>query len=280
MSISGTIEFPMDQTQRRIEVIKANSPGFMLSARNLQKEFRLYQTKTDLEEKERISSADHKMGQFLIDFFQSAFPKDSLLIEDMDPVQGTSGFRWVIDPIDGSMNFSRGLPMYAISIGLEYREGPVAGVVLVPELQDIYSAILGEGATKNGDSIFPSSTADLSRSIFAPNLPTKRSHNIAEIVADLTTLITYARSIRRSGSLVLDLCWISEGCLDGLWEKNIQHWDLCASSVILGEAGGKITDFDGKHYWNGLPEIVATNGILHDGILDVLKNAKTSIGLN
>jgi myo-inositol-1(or 4)-monophosphatase len=210
--------------------------------------------------------------------FKVRFPKDSLLIEDMDPVQGTSGFRWVIDPIDGSMNFSRGLPMYAISIGLEYREGPVAGVVLVPELQDIYSAILGEGATKNGDSIFPSSTSDLSRSIFAPNLPTKRSHNIAEIVADLTTLITYARSIRRSGSLVLDLCWISEGCLDGLWEKNIQHWDLCASSVILGEAGGKITDFDGKHYWNGLPEIVATNGILHDGILDVLKNAKSSIG--
>jgi myo-inositol-1(or 4)-monophosphatase len=280
MSTSGTIEFPIDQTQRRVEVIKANSAGFMLAARNLQKELRLFRSKTDQEEKDRINSADVKMGQFLIEFFQKAFPKDALLVEDSEAIDGSTGFRWVIDPIDGSMNFVRGLPMYAIAIGLEYREGPVAGVVLVPELEDIYSAIYGEGATKNGDTIFPSSTNELSRSIFAPNLPSKRSHNIPEIMADLTALVTYARSIRRSGSLVLDLCWIAEGCLDGVWEKSVKHWDMCATSVILAEAGGKVTDYEGKHYLNGLPEIVATNGFLHDSILEVLKNAKSSLGRN
>ncbi|WCL49555.1 inositol monophosphatase family protein [Leptospira sp. GIMC2001] len=277
---SGTIEFPMDQTQRRVEVIKANSPGFMLAARKLQKELRLFRAKNDQEEKDHINSSDRMMGDFLMDFFIKSFPKDSIVMEDKEAIQGSTGFKWVIDPIDGSMNFVRGLPMYAISIGLEYREGPVAGVVLVPCLEDIYSAILGEGATKNGDTIFPSSTTELSRSIFAPNLPSHRAKQINEIMSDLTALVTYARSIRRSGSVVLDLCWIAEGCLDGLWEKSVKHWDLCATSVILNEAGGKITDYDGKHYWNGLPEIVATNSFLHEPILEVLKNARLSIGRN
>lgn len=280
MSTSGTIDFPIDQVQRRIEVIKANSPGFMLFARKLQKELRLFHSKTDQEEKERINKSDQLMGNFLLDFFQKAFPKDSILMEDQQSVDGPTGFRWVVDPIDGSMNFVRGLPMFAVSIGLEYREGPVAGVVLIPSLEDVYAAILGEGATKNGDTIFTSSISDLGRSIFTPNLPTKRAQNIHEIMADLTALLTYARSIRRSGSLVQDLCWIAEGCLDGIWEKSVQHWDICAASVILAEAGGKITDYHGKHYWNGLPEIVATNGFLHNSILEVLKKARNSIGLN
>jgi myo-inositol-1(or 4)-monophosphatase len=277
---SGTIDFPIDETQRRIEIIRANSPGFMLFARKLQKELRLFQSKTDAEEKERINRSDLLMGNFLLDFLVKAFPQDSILMEAQNETFGKSGFRWVVDPIDGSMNFVRGLPLYAVSIGLEYREGPVAGVVLIPSLEDIYSAIYGEGAFKNGESILTSSTNELSRSIFTPNLPTKRAHEIQEIMSDLTALITYARSIRRSGSVVQDLCWIAEGCLDGLWEKNIKHWDLCASSVILSEAGGKITDYQGKHYWNGLPEIVATNGFLHDSILDVLNKARSSMGLN
>lgn len=277
---SHTIDFPIDETQKRIEIIKVNAPGFMLFARNLQKELRLFQSRTDAEERERIQSSDRKMGDFLIQYLQKAFPSDSIVMEEQDDVAGKTGFRWVVDPIDGSMNFVRGLPLYSVSIGLEYREGPVAGVVMVPVLEDVYSAIYGEGAYKNGESILTSTTQELSRAIFTPNLPSNRAHEIHEIMADLTALMTYARSIRRSGSVVLDLCWIAEGCLDGLWEKNVKHWDLCATSVILGEAGGKITDYQGKHYWNGLPEIVGTNGFLHDSILDVLKKARSGIGLN
>lgn len=276
----GTIDFPIDETQRRVEIIKANSPGFMVFAKKLQKELRLFQPNTDAEEKERINRSDIDMGRFLMGFLVRAFPEDGILMEDHEEGLSKSGFRWVVDPIDGSMNFVRGLPIYAISIGLEYRGGPVAGVVLIPSLEDIYSAIYGEGAFKNGVVIKTSLTSELSRSIFTPNLPTKRAHEIQEIMSDLTALITYARSIRRSGSVVQDLCWIAEGCLDGLWEKNTKHWDICASSVILSEAGGKITDYQGKHYWNGLPEIAATNGYLHDSILEVLKNARSSMGLN
>ncbi|MCC5813972.1 MAG: inositol monophosphatase [Leptospira sp.] len=277
---SGTIDFPIDETQRRMEVIKVNSPGFMLFARNLQKELRNFQAKSDSEEKQQITKSDQLMGNFLMEFLTRAFPQDGILMEEQEPVVGKSDFRWVVDPVDGSMNFIKGLPMYAVAIGLEHRETPVSGIVLVPALEDVYFAILGEGATKNGDSVFPSVTDDLTRSIFTPNLPTKRANHIQEIMADLTALITYARSIRRSGSVVLDLCWIAEGCLDGLWEKSVKHWDLCATSVILGEAGGKITDFQGKHYWTGNPEIVATNGFLHDSIIKVLKQARSNIGLN
>lgn len=277
---SGTIDFPIDETQKRIDIIRANSPGFMLYARNLQQELREFEAKTDSEEKEQINKSDRVMGEFLLNFLQKAFPEDGILMEEQEPIFGKNSFRWVVDPIDGSMNFTRGLPMYAISIGLEHRETPIAGVVLVPSLEDVYIGILGEGAQKNGDSIFPSLTKELTRSIFTPNLPTKRANQIQEIMSDLTALITHARSIRRSGSLVLDLCWIAEGCLDGLWEKNVKHWDICATSVILNESGGKLTDFNGKHYWNGLPEIVATNGFLHDPILDVLQKSRNYQGMN
>lgn len=280
MSAPGTIDFPLDDTMRRVEIIKANASGFMLYARNLQKEMRDYDPKTDSEEKEQINKSDRIMGQFLMEFLQRTFPDDSILMEEQEPVMGRTPFRWVIDPIDGSMNFIRGLPMFAISIGLEHRETPVAGIVIVPSLEDVYLAVLGEGATKNGDSIFPSSTQELTRSIFTPNLPTNRGNQIGEIIADLTALVTYARSIRRSGSVALDLCWIAEGCLDGLWEKNVKHWDVCATSVILNEAGGKISDFQGKHYWNGLPEIVATNGFLHEPILEVLSRSRNNLGMN
>lgn len=279
-SSSGTIDFPLDDTIRRMEVIKANAAGFMLFARNLQKELRKFDSRTDEEEREHIKKADLRMGEFLWDFFNRVFPEDGILIEDIEGRDKKVHFRWVIDPIDGSMNFVKGLPIYAVSIGLEHRETPIAGMVLVPALEDVYFAILGEGATKNGDSIIPSSVHEISRSIFTPNLPTKRAGQIPEIMADLAALVTYARSIRRSGSLVVDLCWIAEGCLDGLWEKASSHWDLCAASVILNEAGGKITDFEGKHYYPGLPEVVASNGIIHEEILKLLKNARINLGRN
>ncbi len=277
---SGTINFPLDETHKRMEILRANAPGFMLYARNLQKEMKEYEPRTDIEEKEHISKADQIMGDFLLEFLKRSFPFDGILMEDKEPEYSRSGFRWVVDPIDGSMNFIRGLPLYAISMGLEHRETPVAGLVLVPALEDAYFAILGEGATKNGESIFPSVVSEISRSVFTPNLPTQRAHEIPEIMADLTALVTYARSIRRSGSVVLDLCWIAEGCLDGIWEKSTKHWDLCACSVILNEAGGRITDYNGKHYWIGLPEVVATNGIIHDAILEVLRKARSNLGLN
>jgi myo-inositol-1(or 4)-monophosphatase len=281
MSISSpTLNFPVDETIKRVEFIKANASGIILEAKKIQKEMSGIRAKTEADEIERIHAADRVLGDIFTKFIHKAFPKDAILCEDKEPFDGSSDFKWVVDPVDGSMNFVRGLPLYAISFGIEHRETPVGGVVIIPPQEAVYSAVLGEGAIKNGETIFTSSVSELNRAIFSPNLPTKRAHMIQEIMADLSGFLTYARSFRRTGSFVLDCCWIAEGLMDAIWEKSVKHWDVSAVTVILGEAGGKLTDLNGKHYYTGLPELIASNGILHSEILKLLKTVRSTVSRN
>ncbi|TGL44276.1 inositol monophosphatase family protein [Leptospira perdikensis] len=276
---SPTISFPIDETIKRIEYVKANAMGIIHEAKKIQREVSSVRSETDADEKERIDSADGKLGDILIRFLQKSFPKDGIICEDKPTIDG-GDFKWVLDPVDGSMNFVRGLPLYAISFGLEHRETPVGGVVIVPPQESVYSAVMGEGAYKNGEQIRTSRISELNRAIFSPNLPTKRAHMIQEIMADLSGFLTYARSFRRTGSFVLDACFIAEGVMDAIWEKTVKHWDVSAISVILAEAGGKLTDLNGVHYYTGLPELVASNGVLHSEILNLLKTVRSTVSRN
>ncbi|MBM9591330.1 inositol monophosphatase [Leptospira sp. 201903075] len=276
---SPTISFPIDETIKRIEYVKANAMGIIHEAKKIQREVSSVRSETDADEKERIDSADGKLGDILIRFLQKSFPKDGIICEDKPTIDG-GDFKWVLDPVDGSMNFVRGLPLYAISFGLEHRETPVGGVVIVPPQESVYSAVMGEGAYKNGEQIRTSKISELNRAIFSPNLPTKRAHMIQEIMADLSGFLTYARSFRRTGSFVLDACFIAEGVMDAIWEKTVKHWDVSAISVILAEAGGKLTDLNGVHYYTGLPELVASNGVLHSEILNLLKTVRSTVSRN
>ncbi|PJZ46873.1 inositol monophosphatase family protein [Leptospira brenneri] len=276
---SPTISFPIDETIKRIEYVKANAMGIIHEAKKIQREVSSVRSETDADEKERIDSADGKLGDILIRFLQKSFPKDGIICEDKPTIDG-GDFKWVLDPVDGSMNFVRGLPLYAISFGLEHRETPVGGVVIVPPQESVYSAVMGEGAYKNGEQIRTSRISELNRAIFSPNLPTKRAHMIQEIMADLSGFLTYARSFRRTGSFVLDACFIAEGVMDAIWEKTVKHWDVSAISVILTEAGGKLTDLNGVHYYTGLPELVASNGVLHSEILNLLKTVRSTVSRN
>lgn len=281
MSISSpTLNFPIDETIKRVEIIKANATGIILEAKKIQKEMSRIRSETDADERERIHVADCLLGEIFTKFLQKNFPKDGILCEDKDLIDGSNDFRWVVDPVDGSMNFIRGIPLYAISFGIEHRGTPVGGVVIVPPQDSVYSAVLGEGALKNGETIVTSTVSELSRAIFSPNLPTKRAHMIQEIMADLSGFLTYARSFRRTGSFVLDVCWIAEGWMDAIWEKTVKQWDVSAVSVILGEAGGKLTDLEGKHYYTGMPELIASNGIIHNEILNLLKTVRSSLNRN
>ncbi|TGK81898.1 inositol monophosphatase [Leptospira noumeaensis] len=276
---SPTISFPIDETIKRIEYVKANAMGIIHEAKKIQREVSSIRSETDADEKERIDAADGKLGDILIRFLQKSFPKDGIICEDKPTIDG-GDFKWVLDPVDGSMNFVRGLPLYAISFGLEHRETPVGGVVIVPPQESVYSAVMGEGAYKNGEQIRTSRISELNRAIFSPNLPTKRAHMIQEIMADLSGFLTYARSFRRTGSFVLDACFIAEGVMDAIWEKTVKHWDVSAISVILAEAGGKLTDLNGVHYYTGLPELVASNGVLHSEILNLLKTVRSTVSRN
>lgn len=162
---SPTINFPVDETIKRIEYVKANAMGIIHEAKKIQREVSAIRSETDADEKERIDAADGKLGDILIRFLQKSFPKDGIICEDKPTIDG-GDFKWILDPVDGSMNFVRGLPLYAISFGLEHRETPVGGVVIVPPQESVYSAVMGEGAYKNGEPIVTSRISELNRAIF------------------------------------------------------------------------------------------------------------------
>ncbi|PJZ71056.1 inositol monophosphatase [Leptospira perolatii] len=280
MDLAPPIDFPLDEVKKRIKSIQSIAGLVVDSAQKLQKELRVFGLVSESEEKDRIHKADELMGKFLVDFLRQNFPNDSIISEDHFRYDGSNPFRWVLDPIDGSMNFVRGIPLYSISIGLEHRETPVAGMVFAPGLDTRYSAILSQGAFKNGLRIDVSNTDALARSLLVSSFPTNRKEIMNEVIADITAFISCGRSMRRTGSFVLDTCWVAEGVLDGIWEKGVKLWDTVASSVILTEAGGKLTDFQGKRFLSGQAEVVASNGRIHSQIIDILRNVRISIGRN
>ncbi len=278
--VSPNMEFPVDETHRRLTYLLQCAKFFMEQALKLQAELRVRSLISDHEERELMRQADLRMEKILLDTIQKNFPEDSILSEEAGFTQGKGNFRWVVDPIDGSMNFIRGIPLFAISIGIEHRDSPVSGMVLLPSFDTVYSAIFGEGAFKNGNRISVSRTEELQHSLIVSSFPTNRKDVLSELMSEIAAFIASGRSIRRTGSVVLDICWLAEGVMDGLWEKDIKIWDTSAASVILKEAGGQITNFRGENFLSGQTEIVCSNGIIHKQIVEILRKVKSGYSLN
>lgn len=270
MNVAPPIDFPLEEVLKRVVTIQKSAKLFIKSAIELQKKLKITRDITDEDEIKLMEKADHEMGDMIINIIESYFPLDSLICEGVIDRKSTGQFRWVLDPVDGTMNFVRGIPLYAISIGIEHRETPVAGVVIIPALGDVYVATLGGGATKNGEKLTVSQTSMLGNAVLMFSFPTRRKRIMNELINDLTTIATYGRSIRRSGSIVLDLCWLAEGLIDGLWDKSTPLYDTSATSVILKEAGGSITDFKGNVFLPGQSEVVASNAVIHKQLIKAL----------
>ena len=270
MSIAPPIDFPIDEVLKRVVAIQKSARLIATAAMELQKKIKITEDISDSDERLLMQKADHEIGDFLVNIIESYFPKDSILCENILNRNSTSDFRWVLDPVDGTMNFVRGIPLFATSIGIEHREKSVAGVVILPALGDVYIATYGSGATKNGTKLQVSKTATMQNAVLMFSFPTRRKQIINELINDLTTIATYGRSIRRTGSIVLDLCWLAEGLIDGLWDKSTPHYDTAATSVILKEAGGSITDFKGNAFLEGQSEVVATNSVIHKQLIQAL----------
>lgn len=166
--LAPPIDFPLEEVKRRIKSVQSVSGIFIESALKLQKDLKTFSFSTEIEERDQIHKADEMMGKFIVEYLRQNFPSDSILSEDHYKHEGNNSFRWVLDPIDGSMNFVRGIPLYCVSIGLEHRESPVAGVVFAPGLSTKYSAILSQGAFKNGLRIDVSNTESLARAMLVP----------------------------------------------------------------------------------------------------------------
>jgi myo-inositol-1(or 4)-monophosphatase len=272
MQETGIIEFPINEVYDRVFYVYNLIPNIGKSLLAFQEDI----LKGNIMESfhELIKRADKEAEIPLLEIIDKKFKKDTLISETEGENRKEGDFSWWIDALDGSRNFIHGYPLFCISIGIVFRDHPVAGIVHMPALKETYHAIFGEGAFKNNHRIQVSSTTSLDVALISSGIPFNRKEILHQLITDLSAMISAGTGIRKSGSAVLDLCWTAEGRIDGMWERNLKPWDTCAGYIILKEAGGKITNLEGKPYHIQIDNLVASNGIIHQDILNALKNIK------
>lgn len=218
-----------------------------------------------------VTEADQASEALIVAELRQAFPGHGLLSEEGSgyEVEGSS-LRWVVDPLDGTTNFAHELPTFAVSIGLEDGQRPVVGVVYDPMRDELFSAYRGGGATLNGDPIRVSTIDQLISSLLATGFSYKLEGRALQIPV-WSDMLTRVQAIRQTGSSALNLCYIAAGRLDGYWERGIAPWDVSAGSVIVSEAGGTVSDYRGGLFQSDRREIVVSNGLVHDQLLEVLQ---------
>ncbi|MFQ5482561.1 MAG: inositol monophosphatase family protein, partial [Nitrospinaceae bacterium] len=184
---------------------------------------------------------------------------------------GRPDWRWIIDPLDGTVNFAHGYPCYCVSIALQHADQIELGVIYNPSLDELFVAERGKGATLNGQPLRISSIDSLKRSLlvtgFAYNVNRSRHNNLDHFA----NFSVECEAVRRPGSAALDMCYVACGRFEGFWELFLHPWDYAAGWLLVTEAGGRVTRFDGAPFRMGDQEILVTNGLVHDQMIDVLK---------
>lgn len=219
-----------------------------------------------------VTEFDLKSEKQLVSQIGRDFPGHAILAEEGSAadVKAESGYRWVLDPLDGTVNFAHGFPMYCVSVGVEYHGQLEVGVVFDPERNELFYASHGKGAFLNGRRIEVSQERRLDRALlatgFAYDIGTARRNNLGLFAR----MAKKAQGIRRPGSAALDLCWVAAGRMDGFWELKLYPWDTAAALVILAEAGGKYTRINGQKYSIDDKDLLASNGPLQKPMQKVL----------
>jgi myo-inositol-1(or 4)-monophosphatase len=221
-----------------------------------------------------VTEADHAAEKAIIATITSEFPDHFILSEETGEIATQSNIKWIIDPIDGTVNFANGIPICCVSIGVEKDGQMILGAVYNPLMNEFYIAERGLGATLNDKKIAVSSKAAVASSCLVTGFPytyLDMPHGPLQVFEGL---IRRGIPVRRLGSAAIDLCWVAAGRFDGFYEHHLQAWDSAAGFLIVEEAGGKVTDFDGNNYSPYQPRILATNGKIHSELLDIVNNRK------
>jgi myo-inositol-1(or 4)-monophosphatase len=225
------------------------------------------------QETNLVTEIDKNAESLIIERLRRSFPDHDFLAEESGDHRGSSDFRWVIDPLDGTVNFTHGLPIFCVSIGLEHKGSVVLGVVYDPNLQELYTAERGKGAYLNGEPIRVSKTDRLIESLIVTGFPYDIKNNPDHAVEHFTNFLSEAQAVRRLGSAALDLCYVAAGRFDGFWEVKLNAWDMAAGVLLVQEAGGRWTDFEGKPSTIHTKKMLSTNGIIHEQMIEVLRKA-------
>jgi myo-inositol-1(or 4)-monophosphatase len=217
-----------------------------------------------------VTPFDVGAQEIVVGRLAAAFPTHGFLAEEGLARAGTSDCRWIIDPLDGTTNFAHAFPVFSVSAALECAGRRVLGFVYDPMREEMFRAEAGRGAFLNGAPIRVSDVSDLGRGLLATGFPYDVRVSPLNNLDHWGRFIVRAQAIRRCGSAALDLCYVACGRFDGFWELKLKPWDVAAGVLMVTEAGGRVTDFEGREFELGAPGLVATNGLIHPDIVDVL----------
>lgn len=220
-----------------------------------------------------VTSADQQAEALIAARLKKAFPEFGLLAEEAgeSPNPAASEAMWVVDPLDGTTNFAHRLPIFAVSIALWEKGKPVLGVVYHPALKELFWAVRGEGAFLNKKKMAVSRTADPNAALLSTGFPYDLRQSRENNLDYFAAFATRVRAIRRMGAAALDIAWTAAGRFDGFWELKLFPWDLAAAVLLVSEAGGKLSDFEGGPLGLDTPNVIASNGRLHTFILNVIE---------
>jgi myo-inositol-1(or 4)-monophosphatase len=227
----------------------------------------------DIQEKDRnslVSFVDKEAEQMLVAGLSSLLPEAGFITEEDTVVNSKKEYTWVIDPLDGTTNFLQQIPIFSVSVGLAHGARPILGCIVDVMQDQTYYAWEGGGAWLDGERIHTSRKEDLAQAIIATGFPYYAPENLGRLTDIFTRVLSSARGIRRLGSAALDLAYTACGRFDGFYETSLNPWDIAAGVVLIREAGGNVTDFDGGGDFIVKGQVLATNGFLHEPLLSIL----------
>lgn len=197
------------------------------------------ETMTKFNDSDIVTVADKASEHIIIGHIRDTYPAHAILSEEMGGNNKQSDFKWIIDPLDGTTNFSNGLPMFSVSIAVEYKGKTIIGVVYAPYLNEMFHAVKEHGSYLNSKPIIPSKKRSLNQAVVTTGFPVDKDRNPDNNLNNVARVLPHVRGMRRLGSAAIDLCYVAAGFLDGYWELNLHLWDVAAGKLIVEESGAR-----------------------------------------
>jgi myo-inositol-1(or 4)-monophosphatase len=221
-----------------------------------------------------VTEADHASEKAILEVIRSNFPEHQILAEETGEIKQDSTYKWIIDPIDGTVNFAHGIPLNCVSIGIEKQGEIILAAVYNPHLNEFFFAEKGKGATLNDKPIRVSGQTQTINACLVTGFPYTYINTPDGPLEIFERFIRKGVPVRRLGSAAIDLCWVAAGRFDGFYEHKLEAWDSAAGYLIVEEAGGKVTDHEGNKFSVYQHRVLATNGKIHEEMIAVINNKK------
>ncbi|MCX7983895.1 MAG: inositol monophosphatase [Bacteroidetes bacterium] len=218
-----------------------------------------------------VTEIDKQSEQIILRKIRQHYPDHDFLGEESGAHKISSPYRWIVDPLDGTVNYAHGVPIFAVSIAVEYNNELLLGVIYDPMRDELFTAERGKGAFLNGVRISVSRTSTLLESLLVTGFPYDVRKELDYHLRPFNEFLVKGQAIRRLGSAALDLAYVACGRFDGFWEGKLNPWDMAAGVLLVVEAGGRWTDYNGNSTTIYTPQMLATNGIIHDEMVNVLR---------